>query len=107
MFGVSDGETRPERLEAAPVYYAALCGFRDVVEKLISEHPEHVNSRGGAYGTALHAAARRNHLKVGQSLLEHGADVNALGSGSGHLCTSHRDWDISKSGGCYSNTVPT
>jgi ankyrin repeat protein len=72
-------ETRPERLEAPSVYYAARCGFRDVVEKLISEHPEHVSSRGGAYGTALHIAARKNHLKVGQSLLEHGADVNALG----------------------------
>ena len=75
----NDDETRPEQLEAAPVYYAALCGFRDVVEKLMNEHPEHVNSRGGSCGTALHAAVKRNHLKIVQTLLKHGADVNALG----------------------------
>ena len=72
-------EKRPEWLAAAPVYYAALCGFSDVVEKLIGEHPEHVNGWGGSWGTALHAASRRNHVKVGQSLLKHGADVNAQG----------------------------
>jgi ankyrin repeat protein len=72
-------ETCPERLEVTPVYYAALCGFRDVVKKLVRGHPEHVSWRGGACGTALHAAARGNHVKVGRSLLEHGAQVNALG----------------------------
>ena len=79
IWGLADGETRPERLEAAPLYYAALCGFLDMVEKLASEHPEHLNVRGGAIGTALHAASKRNHVKVVQSLLKHGADVNALG----------------------------
>ena len=67
------------RHEAAPIYYAAFCGFRDVVEKLSREHPEHVNTMGGYFGTAMHAASRRNHLKVVQSLLRHGADVNAHG----------------------------
>ncbi|KAH9041905.1 hypothetical protein EDB83DRAFT_2524063 [Lactarius deliciosus] len=78
-WGLADGEMRPELLEAAPVYYAALCGFPDVVVKLISEYPEHRNARGGACGTALHAAARRNHVEVVKSLLEHGVDVNSLG----------------------------
>jgi hypothetical protein len=78
-WALADGETLPERLEAAPVYYAALCGFPDVVEKLVDEHPEHVSARGGACGTALHAASNWNHLKIVQSLLKHGADVNALG----------------------------
>ena len=81
--------------EAAPIYYAALCGFRDVVEKLIREHPEHINTRGGYFGIALHAASEMNHLTIVQSLLTHGADVNAQGrwgrtplvfaSASGHL----------------------
>ena len=66
-------------LEAAPMYYAASCGFTQVVEKLITEHPEYVSAWGGTLGTALHAASRRNHLKVIQSLLRHGADVNAPG----------------------------
>ena len=65
--------------EAAPIYYAAFCGFPDVIEKLIREHPEHLNLKGGPRGTALHAASRRNHLEVVQSLLRHGADVNAVG----------------------------
>ena len=63
----------------APVYYAALCSFSNVVKKLLREHPEDVNARGGAHGTALHAASKRNHVTIGQSLLKHGADVNALG----------------------------
>ena len=78
-WGLADGQTRLERLDAAPMYYAALCGFHGVVEKLIHGHPDHVNLSGGSCGTALHAAARRNHVKVGQSLLEHGAQVHALG----------------------------
>jgi ankyrin repeat protein len=65
--------------EAAPMYYAAFCGFPDIIEKLISEHPEHVSAWGGPLGTALHAASRMNQLKVVQSLLRHGADVNAPG----------------------------
>ena len=74
-----EDERRPERLAAAPVYYAALCGFSDVVEKLKGEHPEHVNAWGGAWGAALHAASRHNHVDVGQSLLKLGADVNVQG----------------------------
>ena len=65
--------------EAAPMYYAAFCGFPDVIGKLIREHPQHVSAMGGPLGTALHAASRINHLKVVQSLLRHGADVNAPG----------------------------
>ncbi len=106
-WGLANGETRPEWLEAAPMYYVALFGLHGMVEKLISEHPEHVNARGGACGTALHAASRSNRVKVVQSLLKHGADVNALGRGSGHLCISHRDGDISKLCGGSSSTAPT
>ena len=65
--------------KAAPLYYAAFCGVPDVIEKLIREHPEHVIARGGPLGTALHAASRMDHIKVVQSLLRHGADVNASG----------------------------
>jgi ankyrin repeat protein len=72
--------TRPDQLEAAaPIYHAAFYGFHDVIEKLIGEYPELVSARGGPYGTALHAASFQNHLKVVQSLLRYGADVNAVG----------------------------
>jgi hypothetical protein len=63
-WGLADGEVLPKRLAAAPVYYAALCGLPDVVEKLLIKHPEHASARGGASGTASHAAATRNHLNV-------------------------------------------
>ena len=65
--------------DAAPMYYAAFCGFPDVIEKLIREHPDHVSAKGGPLGTALHAASRMNRLNAVQSLLRHGADVNAPG----------------------------
>ena len=65
--------------EAAPMYYAAFCGFPDVIGKLIRECPQHVSAMGGPLGTALHAASRKNRLKVVQYLLRHGADVNAPG----------------------------
>jgi ankyrin repeat protein len=72
--------TRPDQLEAAsPIYHAAFCGFHDVMEKLIAEYPELVSARGGPHGTALHAASSQNRLKVVQSLLRHGAEVNVVG----------------------------
>ena len=70
-------EPCPELPETAPVYYAAFCGFLDIVGKLLSEHPEHISSWGGFFGTPLHAASRRNHLKIVQLLLKNGAEVNA------------------------------
>ena len=50
-----------------------------MVEKLLRDHPEAVNARGGSHNTALHTASIMNHINVGQSLLKHGADVNVLG----------------------------
>ena len=65
--------------KAAPLYYAARCGFSHVVEKLLCEHPDHVNAMCHPRGTAFHAASIGNHVNVAQSLLKHGANVNALG----------------------------
>ncbi|KAH9955431.1 ankyrin repeat-containing domain protein, partial [Russula dissimulans] len=67
----------PERPEASPLYYAALCGFHDMVGHLLVSRPQDINSRGGVCGTPLHAALERKRLGVVQLLLEHGADVNA------------------------------
>ena len=69
----------PWRPEAVPLYYAAMLGFRDLAEHLISEHPEHVNAKGGREVTSMHVAARAGHAEILSLLLEHGADVDCRG----------------------------
>jgi ankyrin repeat protein len=70
----------PEKPEAVPLYYAARLGFRDLVEHLIAEHPEHVSARGGFRVTPIHAAASAGHTNVLSLLVQHGADVNERNS---------------------------
>jgi hypothetical protein len=64
---------------AATLYYAALCGFRSLVDQLLSKYPQHVSAMGGAHGTVLHAASRGNHRDIVQAIVEHGGDVNVRG----------------------------
>jgi hypothetical protein len=66
---------RPEVPGAVPLYHAARLGFRDLVERLIVEHPEHLNARGGTLGTPMHAAVLGEHVNILSSLIEHGADM--------------------------------
>jgi hypothetical protein len=47
---------------AAPLYYAALCGFHDLVEHLIAKHPQDVNADGGYYVRPLVAALAGEHF---------------------------------------------
>ncbi|KAH9958459.1 hypothetical protein BC827DRAFT_1269518 [Russula dissimulans] len=70
----------PESPGVVPLYYAALCGFRDIAERLIDAHPEDVNARGGVQVTPLHAALDRGHPDIARLLLEHGAHVRCHGS---------------------------
>jgi len=62
--------------DASPLYYAALCGFYDLVEHLIGKFPEHVNTRGGRMATPLVAALHGKHFQVAGSLFRRGADVD-------------------------------
>ena len=71
-------EDHPPRPEAVPLYYAALCGFRDLVEHLIANHPGDINARGGNHGSAMNAALVKKNVEVALLLLEHGADVNTM-----------------------------
>ena len=71
--------THPERPEAMPLYYAALCGFQGMVERLVESHPQDVNSlnnQGGDGGSPLHAALRKGHSDIALFLLDHHADPN-------------------------------
>ena len=61
---------------AVPLYYAALCGFQDLVEHLSIKYPQHLNTSGGKYGTPLVAALAGRHFKTARHLLHSGAHVN-------------------------------
>ena len=65
---------------ARPLYYAALCGFDELVEHLTLKHPQYANARGGQRGTALHSASFEGHLQVVRYLLRLGVDVNVRDS---------------------------
>jgi ankyrin repeat protein len=63
-----------------PLYYAALCGFYDLAERLITNHPEQVNARGGRIHAPLPAALYKRHFRLTNLLHKHGADVDCRGN---------------------------
>jgi ankyrin repeat protein len=64
---------------ATPLYYAALCGFHDLVEDLITKHPQDVNADGGYYVRPLIAALAGEHFRTADLLRCKGADPNVRG----------------------------
>ena len=75
----------PAKLGAVPLYYAALCGFRDLAERLLDVRPQDVNARARypTYRTPLYAAVTKEHLNVALLLLERGAHVDSC-------CSQHQ-----------------
>jgi len=65
-----------DKRDAFPLYYAALCGFYDLVDHLIGKFPGHINARGGRMVAPLVAALHGKHFQVADSLFRHGADVD-------------------------------
>ncbi|KAF8489915.1 hypothetical protein F5888DRAFT_1951512 [Russula emetica] len=63
-------------LYTSPLYYAALCGFQDLVQNLIVKYPQHVNARGGWYSRPLVAALAGKHFQTAKLLRHSGADPN-------------------------------
>ncbi|KAN0132330.1 Ankyrin repeat-containing domain protein [Lactarius tabidus] len=59
-----------------PLYYAALCGFRGLVEHLVADYPQLVNAIGGGFGSPLLAALSKNHIWIAEFLLQHGGKVD-------------------------------
>ena len=68
----------------APLYYAALCGFRNVAEPLIVKHPQHVNAICGRFGTPAVAALAGRHLELAQVLHRNGSSMDPRDSGRGN-----------------------
>ena len=70
---------KKRKLDAVPLYYAALCGFQDLVRHLILKYPQHVNIHGGYYVTPLVAALSGEHFQTAKILSDNGADPNVKG----------------------------
>ena len=70
---------RPEYPDAVPLYYAALCGIRDLTERLVAAHPQDINALGGSRGAPLNAALYSGHLNIALFLLERGANGGNVG----------------------------
>jgi len=66
--------TDPKRPHTVPLYYAALCGIRDLAERLLAAYPQDLNAQGGVRGAPLNAALHKGHLNIALLLLGHGAD---------------------------------
>ena len=64
---------------ASPLYYAALCGFQDLVEYLIANNREHVNAEGGFLVTPLVAALAGRHFQTAKILHDNGANPSVGG----------------------------
>ena len=63
----------------SPLYYASLCGFRDLAAHIIAKHPEQVNATGGHNVTPLAAALYKKHFDVAGLLYQQGAEVGITG----------------------------
>src|SRR6267154_3319934 len=70
-------EAHPTPPDAVPLYYATLCGFRDLIKHLLFKYPEDVNARGGVFVTPLRATVLKENLDIMVLFLEHGADAAA------------------------------
>ena len=64
---------------ATPLYYAALCGFHDLVEHFITKNPQDVNADGGYYMRPLVAALAGEHFQTADLLHHNGADLDVRG----------------------------
>jgi hypothetical protein len=62
-----------------PLYYAAICGFHDLAERLCMKHPEQVNARGGFNLFPLPAALYKRHFRVANLLCQRGAVMDVQG----------------------------
>ena len=64
---------------STPLYYAALCGFSNLAERLISKHPEHVNAIGGHCRTPAVAALAGRYFQLAELLHRNGSSVDPPG----------------------------
>ena len=73
---VEDLAERPPYRRVTPLYYAAFCGFTELVKHLVT--PEGLIDSRGYHGTPLHAASFKGHNEVVQELLRVDGDFKIL-----------------------------
>jgi ankyrin repeat protein len=71
--------SRSRKHAAAPLYYAALCGFYELVENLIIKYPQDVNTDGGYCVRPIVAALEGKHFRTADLLHHNGADPHSRG----------------------------
>ena len=79
-YGYSPIGDTPEVCYPVPLYYAALCGFSDVVERLLTAHPQDPDAAAGFYGAPLNAALAKGYLDITRFLLDRGAIGDNMGN---------------------------
>lgn len=87
FWGESKVTASPRRLDTAPLYYAARCGFHDMTEHLLTAYPQHLNTLGSRYGTPLIAALENNHTEIAWMLLNRRPDTSINEGFYGHPLT--------------------
>ena len=68
--------------QGPPLYYASLCGLRDLAARLAAENPQHVTDQVGRNPTPLVAALSKSHLDIAELLYEGGANLDLRGDGN-------------------------
>ena len=71
--------TSGKKSPAGPIYYAALCRFRDLAEHLIVRNPQSVKASGGYYVTPCVAALAGRHFQLAHLLHCNGSSVKIWG----------------------------
>ena len=73
------------------LYYAALCGFRDLTKFLIAKHPQHIHATVGLNKSPLVAALCNGHIHVAELLHQHGAVLHTSYGGRTLLHAASKD----------------
>ncbi|KAK2743974.1 hypothetical protein FQN55_007023 [Onygenales sp. PD_40] len=78
MFEAYKHRTRPfDPIQTVPpLYYASFAGLKHTAGYMLANGVD-INSSGGHYQSAFHAAAAQNQKDIVQLLLDNGADINA------------------------------
>ena len=76
---------------ATPLYYASLCGFKDLVEHLIAKYPHQVKTDSGYCLTPVLAALVGRHFELARLLHRNGASVDSCGDVPLYSAINHGD----------------